>query len=40
MTRGLQYTTTAAADRFLEILTDLQRTPRGMKQVLAVSDAS
>jgi len=40
MARGLDYTATAAADRFLEILAELQPAAGGMKELLAVSGAS
>jgi hypothetical protein len=40
MARGLNYTAEAAADRFLEILADLQPTPIGVKERFAMSGAS
>jgi glycosyltransferase involved in cell wall biosynthesis len=40
MARGLQYTAAAAAERFLEIVADLQFAPSGAKARLAVARAS
>jgi glycosyltransferase involved in cell wall biosynthesis len=40
MARGLDYTAETAADRFLEILADLQTAPSGMKERLVASRAT